>query len=212
MKVMDWSGRRFRKVWVPVSLGIALAPALACERGLPEVSVEEGGRIVEIAEPVANELLRTLVGRLTSSLEEGGPTHAIEFCSTEALPLTAAVQAGVEGGLALKRTSFRFRNPENAPDEAEEAALLHFEEALLAGGQAPPSYVQRVSEDELRYYKPLFVAEMCVQCHGDPDLLDPGVRQALAERYPGDLATGYEVGGFRGVVRVSVPAERLGEG
>jgi hypothetical protein len=37
--------------------------------------------------------------------------------------------------------------------------------------------------------------------------MDPGVRRVLSERYPEDLATGYEAGDFRGVVRVSIPAE-----
>ena len=101
------------------------------------------------------------------------------------------------------------RNPDNAPDDAEEAALRYFEDAQLAGGSLPPSYVQRASDTEYRYYKPLFVGEPCLQCHGDADVLDPAVTTALVERYPTDLATGYAAGDLRGVVRVSVPVERV---
>ena len=60
----------------------------ACEKGLPEVTLEEGERIAQIAEPAAAELLRTLVGRLTSALAEGGAAQAMELCSTEAMSLT----------------------------------------------------------------------------------------------------------------------------
>ena len=35
------------------------------------------------------------------------------------------------------------------------------------------------------------------------------ILEYLEERYPEDLATGYSVGDFRGVVRVSIPADRL---
>jgi hypothetical protein len=35
------------------------------------------------------------------------------------------------------------------------------------------------------------------------------VRAFVAERYPDDLATGYELGDFRGFVRVSIPAEMV---
>ena len=174
--------------------GLALsAPILlaGCRERLPEVTTEEGIRVVEVAEPAAGELLRTLLGRLDAALKEGGAPDAVE----------------------LKRTSFRYRNPDNAPDSAEEMALRYFEDAILEYGQAPAEYIQRVSEEELRYYRPLFAAPLCLQCHGDPAAMDPEVNAKLEARYPGDLAVGYEVGDFRGVVRVSVPeAEIRSEG
>ena len=180
-----------------------------CGGGQPAVTAEESAGVVGIAEPAASELLRTLLTRLTGALEEGGTLHAVEFCSMDAIPMTRLVEAGLEEDLALKRTSFRYRNPGNAPDEAEEMALRYFEDAILARGQAPAHYVQRVSEDELRYYKPLFVAELCLQCHGDPERMVPEVRARLTENYPTDLATGYAAGDFRGLVRVSVPVEAI---
>lgn len=181
----------------------------ACEDRLPEVSSEEGARVARIAEPAATSLLRTLVEGLTGAIQEGGSGYAIEYCSTEAIPLTRMVQAGLEGSLDLKRTSFRYRNPDNAPDEAEEEALRFFEDAILRDGEAPSHFVQRASEVELRYYRPIFVGEVCLRCHGARESLDEDVRSILLERYPEDLATGYHVGDFRGVVRVSVPKEQL---
>lgn len=197
----------FRRAVEPMAV-LVLLPVLVsgCRQEPPEIQPEEWTRVTEMAEPAASALLRTLVGRLTGAVEEGGVVHAMEFCSTEAIPLTRMVQADLEGNLSLKRTSFRYRNPENAPDQAEEEALRYFEEALRSGGSPPSSYVQRVSEGEYRYYQPLFVGEFCLQCHGDPEVMDPGVRDALGERYPGDLATGYRAGELRGVVRVSLPA------
>jgi hypothetical protein len=184
-------------------------PLLGCGNEAPEVSPEDGARVAQVARPAAAELLRTLVGRLTSALEEEGPLGALEVCSQEAIPLTREVQAGFEPSISLKRTSFRYRNPANAPDEGEEAALLFFERAIQDGSGAPPHMVQRYSEEEMRYYQPLFTGEMCLGCHGDPASLDPDVVQALSDRYPRDLATGYEAGDFRGVVRVSMPASVL---
>lgn len=198
------------RAWTPLLLGLGLPTSAflaGCGEGLPEVTPEEAVMVAEVAEPAAGELLRTLVGRLDAALEEGGPASAVEFCSTEAIPLTRLTEAGLEGGVGLKRTSFRYRNPANAPDEAEEMALRYFEDAILQHGAAPAHYIQRVSETELRYYRPLFVAQYCLQCHGDPDAMDPLVKAKLEVVYPGDLATGYEAGDFRGVVRVSVPVE-----
>jgi hypothetical protein len=191
-----------------IAWGLSL---MGCEEGLPEVTPEEGSRVLQVAEPAANALLRTLVDHLTTALEDGGPREAAEFCSIEAMPLTRMSEAGLEQGMALKRTSFRYRNPDNAPDQAEEMALRYFEEAILDGGPLPAHFIQRVSEEELRYYKPLLMGEFCLHCHGDPEALDPGVQAILEATYPGDLATGYQAGDFRGVVRVSVPARLVQE-
>ena len=179
---------------------------------LPEISAEEAAQVGEIGGDASGELLRTLVGRLTAAIEEGGPAHAVDFCSTEAIPLTRMVEARLEGGVKLKRTSFRYRNPDNAPDEAETEALRYFENHVVSGEPVPSRYVQRVSNTELRYYQPLFVGEVCLQCHGDRDSISPAVLEKVDANYPTDLATGYKAGDFRGVVRVTIPTALLEEG
>ena len=180
-----------------------------CDRRPPEVAPETGEAVAQVAGPAAAELLRTLVGRLTQALEEGGAAHAVEFCAIEAIPHTRMVESRLEGRLGLKRTSFRYRNPDNAPDAGDEAALRYFEEAILTQGSAPAHYVQRASETEYRYYQPLFVGQICLQCHGDPGEMGEDVQRAVRARYPEDLATGYEAGQLRGAVRVTVPADRV---
>ena len=168
---------------------------------------QEGWVAQELGEPASGILARTLIQHLSVAMAEGGSSQAVDFCSTEALGLTAEVQAGLTEGFALKRTSLNYRNPANAPDEFEDVALRYFQHAIDEGDQAPPSYIQRVSREEIRYYKPLFLGEPCLQCHGDPVSFDPGVREVLAERYPADLATGYGLGDFRGLIRVSIPVQ-----
>jgi hypothetical protein len=191
--------------------GLTFAGLAACQGQGEAVDItsQEEQLVASIADPVAGELLRTLVARLTEAMAEGGPVNAIEFCSQEAIPLTRSVQSQASGNLDLKRTSFRVRNPANAPDEAEEEALLFFERAIQSGEASPSTYIQRASDEEFRYYRALYLGEVCLQCHGSRDSMDPEVLAALGERYPEDLATGYEAGDFRGVVRVSVPLAEL---
>jgi hypothetical protein len=155
----------------------------------------------------ADQLAGTLIGQLTTALGEGGPAGAIDFCATRAMPLTEEVNASLDG-LQVKRTTRRLRNPANAPDSLEEAALAWFEAEHARGGVFPSSWVQDAG-DEVRYYRPLVVNGLCVQCHGPAEALAEDVRAALAERYPDDAATGYEVGDLRGLIRVSVPRSRL---
>ena len=162
--------------------------------------MEEGGR-------TADALISNLVSHLSAAMAEGGPAAAVEFCSTNALPLTAQVASA--RGVEVKRTSLRYRNPANAPDEHETEALRHFERVLEETGELPDAWVQRVGLEEFRYYRPLVVGAPCLQCHGTADDIDQDVVEILAERYPDDMATGYAAGDFRGLVRVSIPEDRI---
>lgn len=175
--------------------------------GSDVVSPETEAAVVEAGAPAADALLRALVTRLTEAMEADGAVGAIEFCSTSAAELTAGVAS--RQGLDIKRTTLKYRNPANAPDQAETEALKHFESVLAETGELPASWVQRAGREEYRYYRPLVVAPPCLRCHGPPGEIDPAVRAILDERYPEDLATGYAVGDFRGLVRVSVPADEI---
>lgn len=190
-----------------LALGLVVMLAACGATADAEVEPQVRDAVLTQGDAAAQALMGTLVARLKGAMQEGGAANAVDFCSTSALELTAGVAE--EQGLAIKRTSMRYRNPANAPDEDETAALKHFESVLAETGELPGPWVQRASREEYRFYRPLVVAPPCLGCHGAPGEIDPAVQSILDERYPDDLATGYEVGDFRGVIRVSFPAERV---
>lgn len=157
----------------------------------------------------ARELMSVLQFNLVSTLEEAGPVGAVEFCAGRALALTDSVSESLGDGISIKRVSELYRNPENAPDASEFEAIHHFETALAETGSLPDDWVQVTPAGELRYYKALTIAPPCLVCHGPPDAMDPAVVEALGATYEEDLATGYEAGDFRGLIRVSVSDERI---
>jgi hypothetical protein len=159
--------------------------------------------VAGIGESAATALRDGLSARLMAAMAEGGPELAIDVCAVEALSLTDSI-AAVSRATAMKRTSLRTRNPDNAPDAAERAALEWFGERESAG-ERPASLVERDGSG-YRYYSPLRVAPPCVNCHGPRELLAPATRTALDARYPDDTATGYSPGDLRGLIRVTVPA------
>ena len=179
--------------------------------GVPAAAAASDAEAVAIGDSAAVALSRSLMSQLQLALREGGPAYAIEFCSERALPITAAVQDSLAGGLELKRTSMRIRNPANTPDSLERAALAYFQSELEAGRPLPPYHLQQ-TDGGWRYYKPIVVADLCTACHGPRASLDSAVQEVLAERYPNDQATGYSPGDFRGVIRVSVPGAEAGKG
>ncbi len=191
------------------ALFVAAAVATCSPGDGEEVSSETEAAVLELGNSASGALMGTLVTQLTGAMQAGGPVNAVDFCSTSATELTAGVSQ--EQGLDIKRSSLRYRNPANAPDEGETEALRYFETALAETGELPGPWVQKAGRDEYRFYRPLAVAPPCLNCHGSKGEIDPAVQTILDERYPDDLATGYAAGDFRGVIRVSIPADRVEE-
>ena len=191
---------RLRCAW------ILLLATVACAG--PQLDDRTRAEVVALGDSAAMSLVRTLGGRLNAHLATGGPGEAIEFCSAEAQSLTDSVSASLGPGWEVKRTTSRTRNPRNAPDSLEAEALRYFQEfADSATDDQPDNYVQQTPDGDYRYYMPLRLGPMCLQCHGPRETLEPAVRQVLDDRYPDDRATGYGQGDVRGAVRVTVPGQ-----
>ncbi|HSK18289.1 MAG TPA: DUF3365 domain-containing protein [Longimicrobiales bacterium] len=196
------------------SLQYVLAATLVLSAGCDsseraETAASEPVNAAEVASvggTAARQLRQTLVQRLTAAIDSGGTASAIDVCALEAGNLTDSISGALGAGIAMKRTSTRVRNPRNAPDSLEQAALAYFQSVADSAGDLPASWVQNAGAAGHRYYEPLRVVQLCVQCHGPVDSIAPDVRAVIAERYPEDRATGYTPGDFRGLIRVSVPA------
>jgi hypothetical protein len=109
---------------------------------------------------------------------------------------------------AIKRTSSLLRDPANAPDAADKAALDRIYEQL-ANNEAPDKIIVQKLEHpgapvEWRVYRPIATTQACLACHGDPANFQPGVKEVLDRVYPGDKAIDYSRQEYRGVLRVSL--------
>lgn len=199
--------RHLRTSFSVPALTILLAAACA---EAPPLWPQEAhqARAREVGAAAAGQLASTLIGHLTAAVDSAGPAGAIDLCSTEALSLTAQAVASLDG-VEIKRTTTRARNPANSPDSLEAEALAWFESQLASTGTLPAEWVQAEGQEALRYYRPLVINELCVNCHGPAKGLSPEVAAALAERYPQDQATGYAAGDFRGLIRVRIARSAL---
>jgi len=121
------------------------------------------------------------------------------------LPVYAPGKPAVTG---LRRTSLHVRNPANAPDAADRAALDRIKEQLDQGEPVAKILVQQVKQtgqpDVWRVYRPLVAMRQCLVCHGSAEALAPGVQDALKVFYPHDTAVNYQEGDWRGLMRVTI--------
>ncbi len=149
----------------------------------------------ELALAARDAMASQLLGKLMETLGSAGPAAAIGVCR-QAAPQIAS-ETGQKFGVAMGRTSFRLRNPKNAPPA--------WAEPLVAKQVAEPEFVL-LPDGQLGALLPIRLKPECLLCHGPKEQILPEVREALAANYPSDQATGFQAGDLRGWFWVTVPA------
>ena len=159
----------------------------------PENSLEAEAKVR--IQPFASQLLETV----QEAIRTHGAAKAVDACQLMA-PQIADRHSQSEWQIG--RTSFKLRNPKNAPDAWEQKVLNHFQQQIANGKPAKELSFGEVVGDDYRYMQAIAVAEPCLTCHGEN--IDSQVRASLQERYPQDRAIGYRVGDLRGAFTLTL--------
>ncbi|MBA3033298.1 MAG: DUF3365 domain-containing protein [Gammaproteobacteria bacterium] len=177
-------------------LGAMTGTALADEAKL----LEEGREIPKKMQP---KLLEVLQGEILKT----GHVGAITVCRDKAPQMAKALSE--QTGWGIRRVSLKNRNAKAVPDIWEKSVLEDFERRLAAGEDpAKMDKGEMVSIDgrqTYRYMKALPTQDLCLDCHGTPNALAPGVEAKLKELYPDDKATGYGLKQIRGAITARKP-------
>ncbi len=152
----------------------------------------------------AQELVRQFVSQLQPQLKqamaEGGATHAIEVCASEAPRIADSLSA--ESGWSVRRVSLKARNASRAtPDSWEKSVLQEFDRRQAAGEKAADLNHGEISGDNYRYMQAQGAQGVCLVCHGESPA--EAISEALHNYYPDDRATGYSMGQVRGAISLS---------
>lgn len=168
-------------------------PAVTEIRKLGERTLDQAGTamVLEVRHVLAESTAALALGRL----------HLKDY------PLPPAA-AGKPAVIAVQRTSLQVRNPANAPDPADLAALELIRDQLESGNDVAKVLVQRVTlpgqPPEWRVYRPLATLKQCLECHGPTDTLAPGVADTLKVFFPSDQAVNFKAGSWRGLIRATI--------
>ena len=144
--------------------------------------------------------------RLRTALQEkiakDGVVAAVGFCADEAPAIALAVSQ--EHGVKVGRSSVRLRNPANAPNAWQQAALTEFATGAEAGADLSTLIYLRQEGGNVRLAKGLGVEPPCLMCHGPKAAIAPEVRAAIEQKYPEDQAYGFKAGDLRGLIWAEV--------
>ncbi len=164
----------------------------------------------EQARQTVKALMDELSGELEAAMASGGPAEAIDVCVERAPEITARLSR--EKGWRVTRVSDQVRDPLlGMPDAWEQRTLAQFRARHSEGeslkGMSRGEVVTEPNGDYYRYMQAIPMQKVCTNCHGTEDELAPAARETLAERYPHDEGTGYEVGDLRGAFSIKQPLE-----
>lgn len=137
---------------------------------------------------------------LKKAIKTKGTKGAVTFCNTRAYPITDSMATVHQAG--IKRVSDKNRNPNNQASEEEVKYIQDFQAMLDRGEEVKPVLVE--TNEQAVFYTPIVTNEMCIQCHGPKQDLDPEVLNEINSLYPKDLATGYDVNQVRGIWQITM--------
>ena len=164
------------------------------------LTVPEEQAALEKGAMITDASFQALSGKLQQAMEKGGPSHAVEFCSLNALSIVDSLSE--LHGAKIRRTSDRIRNVNDLPDQDEARVLQNMlGEWKLTDNSATLSHRVELVDDSVAYYRPIFInSPACLKCHGmSGSTLDSAAQTAIDVRYQNDLATGYRPNDLRGM-------------
>ncbi|MFT5886997.1 MAG: mono/diheme cytochrome c family protein [Arcticibacterium sp.] len=147
----------------------------------------------QIGKTYATQTQQVLGKNIMAAMSNRGAENALEFCNTQAIPLTDSMATALS--INIKRVSDKARNPRNKANE-EELAYIHILQKQIAASEQLKPHVNPKGERVKTYY-PIISNGMCLQCHGKN--IKPNVASKINELYPEDLATGYDANEIRGI-------------
>src|SRR5512138_1814931 len=153
---------------------------------------------VERGDAAASMLRDRFLKRVGAMLAQGGPMAALSVCPTESPRIAKEVAEAQK--VEMGRTSFRLRNPANAPRPWAARYVAG------AAGKKADELAPAVFDlgDRIGLLRPIVATNACVRCHGPADGIPADVKAELAKKYPKDQGVGFATGDLRGFIWVEV--------
>lgn len=157
--------------------------------------VKDNHTYYEKGREISQTMQGVLLSNVSSAIQVGGTSHAIEFCNTRALPLTDSISQ--KYGVRISRVSDKNRNPANAANESE----LKLIEAMKLNGIKDT--VLNMESGSVYYSTIKTGMPACIKCHGNPESdIEANTLKMIDSLYPNDKAKNYGLGDFRGLWKI----------
>ena len=158
---------------------------------------DSSGKYLHKGQQISAAVFSVLSAELQNAMEDGGVENALGYCNLNALNLVDSLSKIHHA--KIRRTSVKYRNPEDRPVENEMAVIDAYQKEMDEGKELVPKVVQE-QNGSYHFYALIFINDLCLKCHGKIGAeLTQENADLIKKYYPNDLATGYSVGDFRGI-------------
>jgi hypothetical protein len=156
---------------------------------------------IKQGDSISSVMQQVLLANVMQATKSGGPVYAVTFCNEHAMPLTDSLSKMYS--CQIQRISDKYRNPDNKPSESD------MEMILKMGSLTSAEPVLIFEKGKTVYYKPIKIAmPACLNCHGTEGKdISAKTLEAIRQKYPDDLATGYKESDFRGMWKITFAEE-----
>jgi hypothetical protein len=182
--------------WLSMIIVLALSASTAMADDLTKFQ--------EDSRAIVKDMVAQLGGALQKELKANGPASTIKVCKDLAPAITSDLSR--KTGQRVTRVSLKARNPLLAtPDAWEQKVLSDFAIRIEKEDPATIEYAEIVTEPQgkfMRYMKAIPTQDVCLKCHGTPDMIPPQVKEQLSGEYPHDMAVGYGLKQLRGAFSI----------
>lgn len=149
---------------------------------------------------IAQNSGKTLKGKLSAAISSGGLQNGVTTCNNIAHNLMDSLS--IVHNAKIKRTSIKLRNSKDAPDHQELSMMSEYNKLFNKGEKLKP--VVRQYNDSIRFYAPIFIEDVCLNCHG---VIGENIKQenynVIKKHYPRDEAIEYKLGDLRAIWSVT---------
>lgn len=188
---------------------IASTFLLACQEGkekkLEQLNDEDIAMYLEMGDSISSHAQKTLMMNVSSAIKKGGTDYAVDFCNTEAIPLTDSIASMHQA--TIDRLTDKNRNPDNALSGEIDIEIWKKMSAAFQANETPKPYLEQ-DQGNVYYYKAIPLGmETCLKCHGGSDDISESTRKIIAEKYPNDKALEYGMGDLRGMWKIKLNEE-----
>ncbi len=137
--------------------------------------------------------------------EDSRGVKAIHYCADNILRLTKEFSSKYKN-ITIRRTSLKYRDPEDAPDKRDRQVLMAFDKMVKMRKKPEIRIIK--TKREYRIYKPLIITEpICLKCHGTKKRLHPEINRVLDKKYPNDKAINFKYKNVRGAIVATIKRE-----